>query len=177
MAAGNSNNSNATYYKLKAKSSDTDNTPYFGRNEKVNDVWTIVEKNTWVSGHLSDIKHETYDYEGAKKHKVAFTLIDPDGSKTIVEANYNNLTYGILNALASFSPQEIKIEVWLGQAKIENGREGKRYPSAAIKVEGNTLLIHSPSRPKKFIRARPLRTIQTWLSSGRMLLKLRSSRA
>lgn len=136
MGAGNNTNSGATYLKLKAKTSDTDGTPYFGRNEKKGDSWEIVEKFSWVSGHLTEIKHDTYPYEGQTKHKVVMMLVDTDGTKTQVEANYNNLTYNILNSLASFKPDYIRIEVWLGKAKITGGKAGKQYPSAAIKVEG-----------------------------------------
>ena len=137
MATGNSTSGGSTtYLKLRAKTSETDGTPFFGKAEKKGDAWELTEKYSWVSGHLEEVKHETYTYEGETKDKVVMILVDPDGSKTHIEANYNSLTYSILNSLASFSPREVRIEVWLGKAKVIDGKQGKQYPSAAVKVEG-----------------------------------------
>ena len=134
MGAKNSNHTGATYLKLKAKTSDTDPTPYFGRTEKKDGEWVITDHYNSVDGQLIDISHDTYEYEGEEKNKVQFVLQDPDGSKTIVESNFNNLVYGILNSLAGCDkPGFIDINVWLGKQK--EGSE-KRYASAAMTNDG-----------------------------------------
>lgn len=134
MGAKNSTKSSATYLKLKAKTSDSDPTPYFGRNEKKDGEWTITDHYNSVDGTLIDISHETYEYEHEEKNKVQMVLQDKDGSLTIVEGNFSNLMYGILNSLAGCEkPGFIDINVWLGAQK--EGSE-KRYPSAAMTNDG-----------------------------------------
>ncbi len=140
MGARENHQNNITYLKLKAKTSDTDPTPYFGRNEKRGDSWEIVEKFSARGGYLKDISHATYEYEGETKYKCSMKLVDTDGTIDIIEANFSNLLYGILNALLSCKPEMIEISVWLGSAKAGD----KRYPSAGVTNNGDKLSWSMP---------------------------------
>jgi hypothetical protein len=132
MGAKQNDSSNITYLKLKAKTSDSDPTPFIGKNEKINGEWVIKEKFNSVDGNLTEIGSETYDYEGETKHKCKMKFIDPDGSISILESNFNNMLYNVLNSLAGTKKKgKIQIDVWLGKEK-----EGKRYASVAVKNNG-----------------------------------------
>jgi len=136
MGAKNSQGeNNITYLKLRAKTSDTDPTPFFGKNEKQGDHYAITEKFDSVDGHLVEITHESYEFEGDKKFKCKMKLRDEDGSITVLEANFNNLLYGIINALAGCTPDLIDLKVYLGKGK--DG--GKQYPGVVIKNNGEQI--------------------------------------
>ena len=139
MGAKMTEQSTATYLHLRAKTSETDPTPYFSKSEKINGNWETTQKFPAVDGHLCSIEHGEFEWEGQKKHKCKMKLADPDGSVTYVESNYNNLLYSILNSLASCNPELIDISVYLGKAKVDNGREGKRYPSAGVLNNGERI--------------------------------------
>jgi len=134
MGAKNSEQSSITYLKLKAKTSDTDPTPYIGQNEKTGNGWAITKTFNSVDGELEEITSETYEYEGEQKNKCKMKLRDKDGSITILESNFNNMLYSILNSLAG-SPTIgfINIDVWLGKSK---GDTDKRYAQCAVKNNG-----------------------------------------
>lgn len=149
MGAKQSERAGITYLSLKAKTSDTDGTPFFGINEKVGELWTITKKFDAVDGHLTKISHSTYEYEGQTKYKVSMRLVDEDGTVTMLEGNFNNLSYSILNAIAGCdNPDLLDINLWLGKAKVDmnTGKEGKRYPSAKVKNNGaDTKWKYEPS--------------------------------
>lgn len=136
MGVKNSNQSMTTFVSLKAKTSDTDPSPYFGKNEKKGDAWEITEKFNSVDGHLRDIGYKSYEYEGQTKYKCVMKLVDPDGSVTQLETGFNNLLYGILNSMRGSKLDFIEIQVWLGKAK-EVG--AKRYPSGKVLNNGTQL--------------------------------------
>lgn len=134
MGAKNSEQSSITYLKLKAKTSDTDPTPYIGQNEKSGNGWAITKTFNSVDGHLIEIGSESYEYEGETKHKCKMKLRDDDGSITILESNFNNMLYSILNSLAGTqNPELINIDIWLGKSK--EGSD-KRYAQCAVKNNG-----------------------------------------
>lgn len=135
MGAKNSTNESVTYLKLRAKTSDTDPTPFFGKNEKKGDHYEMTEKFDAVDGNLVEITHESYDFEGEKKYKCKMKLRDEDGSTTILEANFNNLLYSILNALAGVTPGLIDLRVYLGKGK--DG--GKQYPGVVTRNNGEQI--------------------------------------
>jgi len=133
-AKNNEGGSGAMYLSLKAKTSDTDGTPYFGKNEKINGEWTITERYNSVDGYLKNISHSTYEYQGETKHKCKMEFQDKDGSKTFVKSNFNNLLYGILNSFAGTQNFGlIDINVWLG--KPREGQE-KGFPSSKVTNDG-----------------------------------------
>jgi len=139
MGAYNDERSNRAYYSLKAKTSDTDPTPYIGKSEKQGDSWSIAHKYNAIVGWLFDIKHGTYEYEGQVKNKVELFFTDHDEKQFVLSANFNSLTYSLLNSLASChnpGPGWVDINVWLGKAKVTNGVAGKQYPSVALKNNG-----------------------------------------
>lgn len=136
MGASNSEQSKTNFYALKAKTSDQDPAAYFGHNTKQGDSWAITEKFNTFSGHLTDIKHSTYQYEGETKNKVEFTLKDADGTTNILSANFSNLTYSLLNSLAGCNPEKIEMNLSLGKAKVIDGKMGKQYPSIWVKNNG-----------------------------------------
>jgi hypothetical protein len=144
MGAKMQDRNNVTYLKLKAKTSDSDPTPFFGKTEKKNDKWEVTEKYNSVDGHLKGIEYSSYEYEGETKWKVSMKLVDPDGTITQLESNFNGLIYGILNALRGCKPDLIEINVWLGKAKVINGKEGKRYASAGVLNNGEKIGWHVP---------------------------------
>jgi len=135
MGAKNSTHENVTYLKLRAKTSETDPTPFFGKNEKKGDRYEITEKFDSVDGTLTEITHESYEFEGEKKQKCKIKLKDEDGAITFVESNFNNLLYGILNALVGCIPGLIDLKVYLGKGK--DG--GKQYPGVVIKNNGEQI--------------------------------------
>lgn len=139
MGAKNSTNENITYLKLRAKTSDTDPTPFFGKNEKKGGSYEITEKFDSVDGYLIEITHESYEFEGEKKQKCKMKLKDADGSLTVLESNFNNLLYGILNSIASCGPLNplgfIDMKVYLGKGK--DG--GKQYPGVFVKNNGEQI--------------------------------------
>lgn len=136
MGASNSEQSRTNYFSLKAKTSDTDPTPFFGKNTKTGNGWEITEKYDSMDGNLTDIEYSTYVYEGETKHKCKLILNDNDGTRNSVESNFNNLLYSLLNSLASCEPGFINMNLSLGKAKIIDGKEGKRYPSIWVKNNG-----------------------------------------
>lgn len=136
MGAHNSEHSQMNFYNLKAKTSDTDPSPFFGKNTKTGNGWEITEKYDSMNGNLAGIEHSTYEYEGETKHKCKLILKDADGTKNSVESNFNNLLYSLLNSLANCEPGFIAMNLSLGKAKIIDGKEGKRYPSIWLKNNG-----------------------------------------
>lgn len=153
MGAHNSENSKTNFYALKAKTSETDPTPFFGKNTKTGDGWKITETFNSFSGNLVKIEHSTYEHQGETKHKCKMTLKDGEETNTI-ESNFNNLLYSLLNALASSeSLGNILMTLFLGKAKIIDGKEGKRYPSIWVKNNGVDLKwkynFEETPKPKK----------------------------
>jgi len=139
MGAHNSEGSMTNFYTLKAKSSDTDPTAFFGKNTKINGTWGISEKFNSFNGNLVDIKHSTYEYEGQTKHKAELTFKDKDGTKNVLSANYSNLLYSLLNSLASCEPEFIEMNLSLGKAKVIDGKAGKQFPSIWAKNNGEKI--------------------------------------
>lgn len=136
MGAKNSENSTTVFLSMKAKTSDTDPTPYIGVNVKEDGQWKIGSKFNAVDGVLHSIKCSEYEYENEVKNKCEITLLDDDGTRCVLSSNFNNLLYSVLNSLASdYVPGKIEINVWLGK---END-QGKRYPSAGVKIDGEKL--------------------------------------
>lgn len=138
MGAKQSENSNLNYYSIKAKTDDKDPTPFIGKSTKIDGVWGISEKFDEFDGYLVDIAHDSYEYEGEKKHKVKMTFVDDDGTKNIVESNFNNMLYSFLNSLAGTeAPELIQFNVYLGKAKVnEDGTAGKQWASIWVKNNG-----------------------------------------
>ncbi len=137
MSVKNSEQSQITFVSLKARTSESDPTPYFGVNEKKGDNWEITQKFNSVDGHIREISHDHYEYEGQTKFKCKMKLFDADGSVTQVETGFNNLLYSILNSMRGVKLDLIDIQVWLGKEK--EGGNGKRYPSAKVKNNGQDL--------------------------------------
>lgn len=132
MGAKNTTNKGITYLKLKAKTSETDLTPVFAKQEKKDGSYVITETFNSVDGYLKEITSETYEYEGETKHKCKMKFQDKSGETTYVESNFNNLLYGILNSLAGQPCGFIDIQIWLGKERDN----GKRYPSAGVQNNG-----------------------------------------
>lgn len=132
MGLKDSDHKSVTYVTLKAKTSESDATPYFGRQEKTASGWEVVGKYNAIDGHFRGIEYSSYEYEGATKWKCKMKFVDPDGTVTQLESNFNNLLYSLLNSMRGQDLDFVEFQVWLGKAKIENGKEGKRYPSAKV---------------------------------------------
>jgi len=133
MGAKKTERKNISFFALKAKTSDTDPTPYFGKSTKTGDKWVITEAFDAMDGHLTAIKHSTYTWEGQEKNKLEITLCDPDGAINVVGANFNSLTYTLLNLLASQEKiGRLDISVWLGRANDD----GKQFPAISVKNNG-----------------------------------------
>ena len=121
---------------MKAKTSDSDPTPYIGKSTKTGDKkWEITEKFNSIDGKLVAIRHLTYENEKTEgiKNKVELKLQDEDGTVNLLSSNFNNLAYGLLNSLANCNPEKIDISVWLGKARES---DGKRFPSVGLKNNG-----------------------------------------
>lgn len=132
MGAKNTANKSVTYLKLKAKTSETDLTPVFAKQEKEDGHYVITETFNSVDGYLKEITSETYEYEGETKHKCKMKFADKGGEITFVESNFNNLLYGILNSFLGAPMGFVEIQVWLSKERDN----GKRYASAAVKNNG-----------------------------------------
>lgn len=133
MGAKVNERKNINYYSMKAKTSDSDATPYIGKSTKVGDKWQVTEKFNAIDGHLTDIRHSTYKSPESQeeKTKVELTLMDEDGTTNILGANFNNMTYAMLNLLASQEEiGKLDINIWLGKP---DKATGKAWPSIAIK--------------------------------------------
>lgn len=137
MGAKNTQFTQATYLKLKSKTSDTDPTPFFGKNEKHGETYEITEKFNSCDGFLTEISSSTYEYEGETKNKVRMTLVDPDGSVSFVEANFNNLVYSLLNSLCGVVPEKVEMQVWLSKPTPES--KGKRFANITVKNNGKKI--------------------------------------
>jgi hypothetical protein len=131
MGAKNTGTSNTTYLNLKAKTSETDPTPFFGKNEKVNGEWSITDKFNAVDGIVVGIEHKTYDYQSEVKNKCLIKFKDDDGSFTVIESNFNNLLYSMLNSFMNLDTFKdiLELQVWLGKA---NAGENQ-YPNITVK--------------------------------------------
>ncbi len=155
MGAKQSENSNTNYYSIKAKTDDKDPTPFIGKVTKSENGWGISEKFDEFDGYLVDIEHGTYEYEGETKHKCKMTFFDTDGTRNMLESNFNNLFYSLLNSLAGCeSPELIQLNVYLGKAKAkEDGTMGKQWASVLVKNNGEDTEWKIPPadmpRPKK----------------------------
>ena len=134
MGARNITNT-ATYFKLRAKTSDTDPAPYFGRQVKHGDKYEITEKYNAIDGILTEISCESYQFEGDTKWKCKMLLKDAvDSSSLRLESNFNNLLYGILNSFANTEDFGVTITVWLGKERDN----GKQYPGASVMSLGTS---------------------------------------
>lgn len=141
MGAYNAESKKTVFFALKAKTSDTDPTPFFGRVTKVNDQWVVTDKFNAISGRLVKIEHSTYEFEQQTKHKVQLHLMDADGTENILGANFSYIVYSLLNSLAACEdplpvPENIDLRVYLGKAKVVDGKAGKQYPGISIKNNG-----------------------------------------
>lgn len=126
------------FYSLKAKTSEVDPTPFFGKNEKTNNGWEVTDKFNAMDGYLTKIEHSSYEHLGETKTKLKMTLNDADGTVNSLESNFNNLVYSLLNSLLGCENINfIEMNVWLGKSKVGmDGKESKRYPSIAVKNNG-----------------------------------------
>ena len=138
MGATNTAENRTNFYSLKAKTSESDPTPFFGKNEKTNNGWEITEKFNAMDGYLTKIEHSSYEYQGETKTKLKMTLNDADGTINSLESNFNNLVYSLLNSLLGCENIGfVAMNVWLGKSKIgADGKESKRYPSIGVKNNG-----------------------------------------
>lgn len=133
MGAKINERKNINYYSMKAKTSDDDATPFIGKSTKVGDKWQVTEKFNAIDGHLTDIRHSTYINQESKeeKTKCELTLMDEDGTTNILGMNFNNMTYALLNLLASQEEiGKVDINIWLGKP---DKNTGKAWPSIAVK--------------------------------------------
>ncbi|KKQ95362.1 MAG: hypothetical protein UT21_C0006G0034 [Candidatus Woesebacteria bacterium GW2011_GWA1_39_11b] len=134
MAAYNADRKKLSFFALKAKTSDTDPSPYFGLNTNDGNGWKITDKFNSIKGHLVGIAHSTYEYEGQTKNKMELRLQDDDGAMNVVGANFSYLVYSLLNSLASIEkPDLIDMRVYLAKAKVSEGKTGKQFPGIVIK--------------------------------------------
>lgn len=121
---------------MKAKTSDSDPTPYIGKSTKTGDKkWEITEKFNSIDGKLIAIRHLTYENEKTEgiKNKIELKLQDEDGTINMLSSNFNNLAYGLINSLANCNPDKIDISVWLGKARES---DDKKFPSIGLKNNG-----------------------------------------
>lgn len=133
MGAHKNEQSSNLYLKLKAKTSDTDPTPFFGKQEKQGNEYVITEKFNKVDGKIISLETDTYEYQGETKSKFKIILQDADGSKTYIEGNFNSLAYSIFNSLAgTHNLNFIAIEVWLDK-EVKNG---KQYAQCKVLNDG-----------------------------------------
>ncbi len=131
MGLDNKSGSTKKFLSLKAKTSDTDPTPFIGVNEKTGDTWGITQKYNSISGKLKSIAHDSYEYQGEQKTKIIMVI--EDDVEYQLEANFNSLIYSILNSLAGTKDiGKIEISVWLDPKLVD----GKKYAKAALKNNG-----------------------------------------
>lgn len=131
MGAKQSDQSNVNYFQLKAKTSENDPTPMIRKSENIGGKWELTKTFNSIDGRLKEITWGTYLYEKQTKHKCKMKLVDLDGTVNVLESNFNNLLYGILNSFAGIENfGMINIDVWLGKSK--EGSD-KRYASAGVK--------------------------------------------
>lgn len=133
MGAKNTQTKRITFLSLKSKTSDTDPTPYFGKQEKKGDSWQITEKFNSVDGYLKSIKHSSYEYEGETKYKCTIEFQDESGEVTVVGCNFNNLLYSILNSLAGIDFLGL-VDIRVYSKNAKDG--GKVFASAYVQNDG-----------------------------------------
>lgn len=114
-----------TFVALKAKTSDTDKTPFFGINEKVDGEWKIKETFKHFNGLMKDIDLSSYPWENQVVDTVKMTF-DDVGQKYVVEAGLNTgIMRSLLNSLCNCEKiGEVSMDLYLN-------KEG--YASIAIK--------------------------------------------
>lgn len=133
MGAKNQTGTRKTFFSLKAKTSDSDPTPYIGRQEKGDAGWHIAEKFNAIEGRLVSIAHSSYEYQGEQKTKIIIGL-DDGNEEMSLEGNFNSLVYSILNSLAGTNNLgNIEINVWLSKELVN----GKNFPKCAVKNDGD----------------------------------------
>jgi hypothetical protein len=136
VGAKNNERSAINYFAMKAKTSDSDPTPFIGKSTKTGDKkWEITEKFNSIDGKLVAIRHLIYETEKTEgpKNKLELKLMDEDGTINMLSSNFNNLAYSLLNSLANCNPEKIDISVWLGKAREA---DGKRFPAVGFKNNG-----------------------------------------
>lgn len=128
-ASNESSSGNKSFYKLRAKTSEKDPTPFIGKLKKEGEKWVVGETFKSFSGQLVSARWSTYQSEDGEKHKVTLEFSEV-GEISFIDSNFNNLTYAIINSLLSCeSYDNVKFDVYLNKAK--EGTD-KRYAGASV---------------------------------------------
>lgn len=136
MSYGTSTNAGAKYIALKAKTSETDPTPYFGLKTKSGDKYEISEKFTFVEGVLEEMKTKQYTWEKQLIDVVTIKMRDAD-EVYFVEGNLSSsLMRNILNSILGTKEKlNGRVHIDLGLQKAKEG-ETKRYAASWVKIDG-----------------------------------------
>jgi hypothetical protein len=129
MGASNSTRKNFKFYNMKAKADET-NKPHFALSEKNEGTgkWATTGEFDTISGAILSADIEEKEYEGAKIKN--FILIMEDEDETMkVSMTHNQVTYNIINSLASDPAKLVTYELRLYKKPDKNG---KMWGAAAV---------------------------------------------
>lgn len=150
MGASNRESKNYKFYGLKAKV-DATNDPYFALQEKGSDgKWTNTNKYNTISGNIIAASLEEKEFNGVKEN--VFVLILDDDTETMkVTMTHNNITHGIINALANEPNKMMPYEISVTKKQSNNKWYGNGWVNRKLseaKGENVKWLIDPKSAPR-----------------------------
>ena len=115
------------YFKMRGLKKSDKELYFEGQKSEGGEYKIIEEKPTFIQGGLTEVKTDSYEYEGDTINSIKFTLEDMD-TKLVLESGFNNLAISLINTLAG-SPDfgEVKLSLYTGKSG---------YPSLFIELDG-----------------------------------------
>ncbi|MDR1018989.1 MAG: hypothetical protein LBM02_09860 [Lachnospiraceae bacterium] len=137
MGAFNSERGQIKYYSLKSKA-DVNISPFFVKVTKLENGEKIEEKYNGIRGVITSAEMRESEYQSKKIKSFNFGVKDSEGI-SYISMGHNNLTYSILNSLASDFGIDSEITIELYKSKTE--KDGTTYYNgkAAVKANGDRL--------------------------------------
>jgi hypothetical protein len=137
MAGSNSESKNMEFYSLKAKVDET-NEPYFAQSEKVNNKWENTKRFDTMNGVIVGASIEEKEFKAGEGKKRFFVLLmEENGTTAKVAMTHNQVTYGIINSIASGVDTLLPFSIKVYRDKPTTGENGKIYYNGKSFVKRN----------------------------------------
>jgi hypothetical protein len=154
MAGSNSEGQNLEFYSLKGKVDEV-NVPHFVQSEKVEGKWKGTKTFDTMNGIIIGAAIEEKEFKpGEGKKKLFILKMEENGVVAKVAMTHNQVSYGIINSIASCVDTISKFSIKVYRDKPVAGENGKTYYNGKsfVKKEGQEKtewLVRMQDAPKK----------------------------
>jgi hypothetical protein len=107
----------------------------FNKQGKVDDKWQVVEKFKNLSGYITELSIESYDYQGKPKENLIIKMLDNDDTSSSMEVSLGFTTILARNILNTLAGEE-KLGLISFSCGNPNIYDGKLFPTLWVNNDG-----------------------------------------